>query len=111
MTEMSFLSRVAGLTLREGRGEGLQQLTGAQSRDERSQVRGFRNLVGKPPDASLGRCDGHVHPGGDPGAHIRHAPFYPCDQDLVLKRKMKMSTICYTHHKKADCEYLDFRYE
>lgn len=35
-------------------------------------MRGFGNLDGKPPDASLGRCDGHVHPGGDPGAHIRH---------------------------------------
>lgn len=42
MTEMSFLSSVAGLTLREGRGEGLQQLTGAQSRSERSQVREAR---------------------------------------------------------------------
>ena len=74
--EMSFLRRVAGRSLRDRvRSSVTREELGVEPlllHVERSQLRLghlFRSLL----DASLGRCSGHVPPGGGPGEDPGHA--------------------------------------
>ncbi|TWW81034.1 R2DM Retrovirus-related Pol polyprotein from type II retrotransposable element [Takifugu flavidus] len=74
--EMSFLRRVAGLSLRDRvRSSAIREELGVELlllRVERSQMGWLGHLVRMPPDASLVRCSGHVPPVGDPRGDPGH---------------------------------------
>ena len=75
--EMSFLRRVAGLSLRDRvRSSVIREEIRVEPlllHIERSQLRWLGHLVRSLLDASLVRCSGHVPPGGGPGEDPGHA--------------------------------------
>jgi len=68
--EMSFLRRVAGLSLRDSvRSSDIRRELRVEPlllRIERSQLRSFGHMIRMPPGASPKRFSGHVQLGGDP---------------------------------------------
>ncbi|TWW55949.1 hypothetical protein D4764_09G0009990 [Takifugu flavidus] len=85
--EMSFLRRVAGLSLRDrARSSAIREELGVEPlllHVERNQMRWIGHLVRMPLDTSLMRCSGHIPPDQIMGQQPQQLPDFPVPRNFI----------------------------